>query len=233
MIITRKKQEQQLQIKKSHKRHSNDDNIESSSNEEDNDNKMHNAIKHDDDDQEIVVVVDGLPFITTKGPSSSSSSFNSKNMNNNDTTKNTNNNKITILSSLSTLIKLSRPKNFPVSILLHCLSIHLVLSNLLPKQQSSYNVSMFLSALIHPSLLLTICCILLLSATSMIINDYYDARNGVDSLSNHYHPLSSTGDNASIPLPIVKRFLSYLYTALLLGIVALPGIYTRISANMD
>ena len=111
--------------------------------------------------------------------------------------------------------------------------MHLVLSNLLLMHQSSYNISILLSALMHPSLLLTMCCILLLSATSMIINDYYDARNGVDSLSNHYHPLSSTSDNASIPLPIVKRFLSYLYTALLLGIVALPGIYTRIYRCRD
>ena len=170
------------------------------------DDEIHHEIKKENE----IIVVDGLPFINggTATPQK------------NDIDSTPTEDNMTILSALPTLLKLSRPKNFPTSILLHCLSIHLILSNL-PNPKPS-----LLSAFLNPSLLLTISCIILLSGTSMIINDYYDAKNGVDDKSDHYHPLSS-GD---LPLPLVKRFLSYAYSVLLLGIVGLPGAWTRVSA---
>jgi 4-hydroxybenzoate polyprenyltransferase len=67
----------------------------------------------------------------------------------------------------------------------------------------------------------------------MITNDYYDARNGVDTVSSidtddtnsgHYHPLAT----GSIPFTITKTFDSILYALLLYSSAFVPGIIPRL-----
>ncbi len=66
----------------------------------------------------------------------------------------------------------------------------------------------------------------------MITNDYYDARSGVDSMTNddarneneHYHPLAQ----GEVPLSIAKTFDSYLYGMLLLTSAFVPGAPSRL-----
>ncbi|KAL7540007.1 hypothetical protein ACHAXR_010351 [Thalassiosira sp. AJA248-18] len=67
----------------------------------------------------------------------------------------------------------------------------------------------------------------------MITNDYYDARNGVDSApgdgnadseNEHYHPLA----RGEVPFSVTKTFDSYLYAILLLSSAFVPGVISRI-----
>jgi 4-hydroxybenzoate polyprenyltransferase len=73
----------------------------------------------------------------------------------------------------------------------------------------------------------------------MITNDYYDARNGVDTVEpitnihdsdtdsnnyEHYHPLAA----GLLPFTITKTFDSYLYAILLLSSAFVPGVVSRL-----
>jgi len=133
---------------------------------------------------------------------------------------------MTIKSSLPTFFRLSRPSNFPATVFFHALGVHLALQSL-PMPRPS-----LIQALFHPSLLLSMFAILLVTSSSMIVNDYYDAKSGTDALNNssaaHYHPIS----NGRVPLPLAKSFLVYMYTVLLFTTAFLPGIATRVSVIM-
>lgn len=83
---------------------------------------------------------------------------------------------------------------------------------------------MLLSLLKDPSILMVLLSLLLVTSTSMITNDYYDARDGVDEVPDangnsdvkdeygHYHPLAE----GAIPFPIAKTFDSVSIILLLL-----------------
>ena len=62
---------------------------------------------------------------------------------------------------------------------------------------------------------------IVLTCSSMVLNDYYDARTGVDVLNSK--------NSFSVPPIVIKRFLSYLYASLLVGVVFLPGKIARMS----
>jgi 4-hydroxybenzoate polyprenyltransferase len=102
--------------------------------------------------------------------------------------------------------------------------------------------------IIQPTMIATLFTLLLIVATSMIVNDYYDARSGVDYLkfvkkkrspfeqqqnqqqdkskNNVMKPLA----NGQVPMNVAKQFLSILYGILLVTISILPGSPTRLLA---
>lgn len=109
--------------------------------------------------------------------------------------------------------------------------------------------------IIQPTMIATLFTLLLIVATSMIINDYYDARSGVDYLKfvkNKRSPFEQQQDNnnenttatisrsknsvvkplanGQVPLNLAKQFLSILYGILLVTISILPGSPTRLLA---
>ena len=91
--------------------------------------------------------------------------------------------------------------------------------------------------------------LLLTSASSMVVNDYYDARSGVDARNMLTRALAAGGGvggggsgsaspgldmdkplaTGAIPMSVAKRFLSYLYAALLFCETAVPGVAARMT----
>ena len=70
---------------------------------------------------------------------------------------------------------------------------------------------MLFSMLTTPSMLFVFMSLMLVTSTSMITNDYYDARLGVDVVSTtegeseeyeHYHPLAE----GTVPFTVTKTF---------------------------
>ena len=132
---------------------------------------------------------------------------------------------------LKQLFLLCRPVNFPIVALFHALGVHQAVQ-LWASNSSLPTSSLLLSLLKHPSMLVVLLSLLLVTSTSMITNDYYDAKYGVDSTDNkasdeernHYHPLA-WGD---VPFSITKTFDSYLYAILLLSSAFVPGVVSRL-----
>ena len=153
-----------------------------------------------------------------------------------------------VMSCLRPLIKMTRPSNFPGVVLFHILGVHRALSAGLssPSISIAYSKSLLLETLRKPQMIIVALALLLTSATSMVVNDYYDARSGTDARNlltqalqknsagtkdgdntyNHLDKPLATGD---VPMIVAKRFLSYLYAALLVCLCAVPGIASRLT----
>jgi 4-hydroxybenzoate polyprenyltransferase len=117
----------------------------------------------------------------------------------------------TIWSYRDDLWKITRPNNLPVIFGLHLLGTHLTLG-----ESTSW-----ITAITAPAWWLTFVCIGLVSSTSMLVNDYYDAKLGRDADS------SLDFIKESLPLPVVKQTLMYLYGGTLMLSTLLPGALTR------
>ncbi|KAL7463059.1 hypothetical protein ACHAXS_003440 [Conticribra weissflogii] len=151
---------------------------------------------------------------------------------------------------LYALFLMCRPSNFPIVALFHVLGVHQAVqlwkssvstsssfSSSLTKL-SSLSAPSLKNILLDPSMIMVLISLLLVTSTSMITNDYYDARNGVDTVENegrdknsqiqyqyeHYHPLAQ----GLIPFSITKTFDSYLYALLLLSSAFVPGVISRL-----
>jgi hypothetical protein len=123
----------------------------------------------------------------------------------------------TIRSQLGLLTGLTRPSNFPGIVVFHVLGIYLALS-------SVGRMDAFVHVLLgNPSMWLVFSSIVLVSSTSMVVNDYYDAKLGRDK--NTDRPLAK----GTLSFPLVRRYLSYLYAASLLCSALLPGAPARLS----
>jgi len=121
--------------------------------------------------------------------------------------------KATMRSCLPDLFAMTRPSNLPGVVLFHLLGTYLT---------TKATGGALWRLLATPSMLVTLLALLLTSATSMLVNDYYDFKLGNDS-SKVYKPLSSQ----RVPLIVAKRFLSYLYAGALLCAAAVPGVTAR------
>jgi len=134
---------------------------------------------------------------------------------------------------LKQLFLLCRPVNFPIVALFHMLGVHQAAQLWKSTLVSPASSSLLLPLLKHPSMLMVLLSLLLVTSTSMITNDYYDARNGVDSTTTtsnhnneneHYHPLAQ----GEVPFSVTKTFDSYLYAILLLSSAFVPGVLSRL-----
>lgn len=137
---------------------------------------------------------------------------------------------------LKPLLLLCRPINFPIVFLFHVLGVHRAVEfwkMAMHSAASSSSSSMLFSLLKEPSMIMVLLSLMLVTSTSMITNDYYDARNGVDvvpedadkdSEYGHYHPLAE----GTIPFSITKKFDSFLYAILLLSSAFVPGTISRL-----
>lgn len=124
----------------------------------------------------------------------------------------------TVRSSLGLLFRMTRPENFPGVVLFHMVGIRLAL------QRTPFASHYWRILLREPTLWITLVVLLLTSSTSMVVNDYYDAKLGRDDTSKH-KPLV----DGEVPLRVARTFVSYLYGAALLGLAFVPGIPTRLS----
>ncbi|KAI2511932.1 UbiA prenyltransferase family [Fragilaria crotonensis] len=121
------------------------------------------------------------------------------------------NDQISVLSYLNTLWAMTRPSNFLGVVLFHTLGTYLAINK---------STAKLIPILLHPQQIVVLISLMLTSATSMVVNDYYDAKSGLDS---------AKPNKAMAPLPVVKRFLGFLYAPLLLCTAVCPGIPARLS----
>lgn len=115
-----------------------------------------------------------------------------------------------MLPYLKQLLLLCRPINFPIVFLFHVLGVHQALEFWKATMQPASSPMLF-SMLTTPSMLFVFMSLMLVTSTSMITNDYYDARLGVDVVSTtggkreeyeHYHPLAE----GTVPFTVTKTF---------------------------
>jgi len=94
---------------------------------------------------------------------------------------------------------------------------------------SSPSSPLLLALLLDPPMMMVLLSLLLVTSTSMITNDYYDARRGVDSPDDASHPLAArAGAKGGVPLAVAKSFDSILYASLLLSSAFVPGVASRL-----
>lgn len=112
---------------------------------------------------------------------------------------------------LKQLLLLCRPVNFPIVFLFHVLGVHRAVEfwKVTMQPLSATSSPTLLSLLKEPSMIMVLLSLMLVTSTSMITNDYYDARNGVDAKVNdeddengHYHPLAQ----GEVPFTVTKTF---------------------------
>ena len=123
----------------------------------------------------------------------------------------------TIWNSLGELTRLTRPVNFPGICLFHMLGVYLALDHV--GQTSQY----WRVLMADPTMWLVLSALILTSSTSMVVNDYYDCKLGRDS--DPTRPLV----NGTLPMPLVRCYVSYLYAACLVCVAFLPGVPARLS----
>jgi len=177
-------------------------------------------------------------------------SYNSINTRSKKETQNNNNDNYNIRPHLRQLLQLCRPINFPVVVILHLLGIHqsvqLYQKSRVTAAATTTSISLLATLFKDPAMLMVLLSLLLVTSTSMITNDYYDAREGVDSPHDMRHPLaaSAAATAATIPLPhhgtdstitdiviplsVAKYFTKCLYAILLLTSAFVPSIMARI-----
>ncbi|EJK71962.1 hypothetical protein THAOC_06554 [Thalassiosira oceanica] len=122
--------------------------------------------------------------------------------------------RISILTKLKDLFWLCRPSNFPVVTLFHALGVFLSARCWAANSDCAQvaTTAVFSKLMRQPAILTTLISLILVTSTSMVTNDYYDARNGVDVPSpnedegggqyEHYHPLA----NGDLPYSLAKTF---------------------------
>jgi len=148
----------------------------------------------------------------------------------------------TILSSIGPLLKMTRPGNLVGVVCFYLLGIYRSLCSL-----NLATTGNLIRTVFKPSMVATLFSLVLICSTSMMVNDYYDGKSGLDSykLSNplsdasratQSHHINPNPNQAYKPLasgevtyPITKRFLSYLYASLLISATLLPGVTARLS----
>lgn len=130
-------------------------------------------------------------------------------------------------SYIKALFRLMRPGNFPGVLLFHLIGIHLSL-----KSVNESTLRKVLSVSMCPSMIVTLCAILLVTASSMIVNDFYDAKNGVDMYkvihANENHISEKPLVTGDLPLNVARDFLKLLYGSLLLLSAFVPSVGSRL-----
>jgi 4-hydroxybenzoate polyprenyltransferase len=127
-----------------------------------------------------------------------------------------------VLDYTKELITMARPENLPGVVLFHMMGSCLAFRHLEAVAATTAASTSYLELLMSPSMMITLAALLLVSSTSMLVNDYYDWKLGNDSLKPD-KPLQR------VPLPVVKRALSHLYAVSLFCAALVPGVPGRVA----
>lgn len=127
----------------------------------------------------------------------------------------------TIWAERGPLFRMTRPSSIPGVVLFHMIGTYLALEYL---GQTNRYWSVLLK---QPCMWLTLLCENLVSSTSMIVNDYYDAKLGRD-LYKQVNLQKKVLLNGQVTLPMAKRFVTGLYSTALWLVCFLPGVPTRL-----
>lgn len=145
----------------------------------------------------------------------------------------------TSTSSLRAFWKMARPSNFPGLLCFHFVGIIHAL------KPNGVTAQTLIRVALQPAMLATLLSLFLICSASMIVNDYYDGRSGLDSyrqplsddptaIGRYHTSPENRGDykplvSGEITYPITKRFLSYLYAGILISVAVVPGPIARLS----
>jgi len=147
---------------------------------------------------------------------------------------------MTSRSNLRAFWTMARPSNFPGLLCFHFVGI---MHALKPNGVATKTI---IRLALKPAMLVTLLSLFLICSASMIVNDYYDGRTGVDSydqpnlsydsiaIERHHTNPKRNGDykplvSGEVTYPITKRFLSYLYAGILISVAFVPGPGARLS----
>jgi len=143
-------------------------------------------------------------------------------------------------SNLRSFWKMSRPSNLPGLLCFYFVGIIHAL------KPSGVSTQTLLRLAVKPGMIVTLFSLFLICGSSMIVNDYFDSKSGLDSYGKsnlsddfiamtHHHtnhekkrdfkPLVS----GEVTYPTTKRFLSYLYAGILISVAFVPGPTARLS----
>lgn len=125
----------------------------------------------------------------------------------------------TVWKDRAALFKMTRPNSIPGTILFHMLGVALVVRGATASCNNYWSI-----LLREPTLWLTLLSTNLISATSMVVNDYYDSKLGRDALKRNKALV-----HGRISMVTAKLFLMYLYGSALIVSTFLPGVATRLS----
>jgi 1,4-dihydroxy-2-naphthoate octaprenyltransferase len=82
------------------------------------------------------------------------------------------------------LFQLVRPANFPGIVLFHMMGVYLALSGNIVSKGLGMNWPLYWKILLkEPTMWLVLAALMLTSSTSMVVNDYYDAKLGRDDVA--------------------------------------------------
>ena len=119
------------------------------------------------------------------------------------------------------LLAMCRPTNFAGVVLFHLLGTKLAVERI---PNVAFTARLLFATLAQPSMVAVLIALLFTSATSMVVNDYYDTKSGVDSKKPN-KPLV----DGEVPMRVAKRFLTGLYACLMVLVAVIPGIPARLS----
>jgi 4-hydroxybenzoate polyprenyltransferase len=118
------------------------------------------------------------------------------------------------------LFKMTRPENLPGVVLFHMIGSCLSFRHFETVAAKAASTTSFWKLLATPPMLITLAALLLVSSTSMLVNDYYDYKLGNDS---------GKLNKPKVPMPVVKKALSYLYAISLFCSAMVPGLPGRVA----
>ena len=131
----------------------------------------------------------------------------------------------TVWSQRGPLFHMTRPSSILGVVLFHMVGIYLALSSM--NLTNQYWTILFKC----PELWLTLACEVLISSTSMVINDYYDAKLGRDAFKKvNLHKKVLV--NGRVSMALAKRFVTYLYSLALVLVCFVPGAPTRLAITL-
>lgn len=229
--------------------------------------KSSNSDSNDDDDEVVPPATDATPAHASSVRSSadgassivSSAAVNAPSSTLQSTSTSTSS--VWSWHNMGPLFQLVRPANFPGIVLFHMVGVYLALLSGVQKSTSTVsssisgavgmNWTLYWNILLkEPSMWLVLAALLLTSSTSMVVNDYYDAKLGRDdvhtAVANGDDNINGDGDGGDninvnqmlishplaqgrVSLRTARRFLSYLYGTALVTLACLPGVHVRLS----
>jgi 4-hydroxybenzoate polyprenyltransferase len=141
------------------------------------------------------------------------------------------------------LLQMCRLRNLPGVVLFHLVAVHLAHRVALVSGSGVNNIGVpsLLSLLCSPGMMSTLVVTMLISCISMLFNDYYDAKSGVDLVNSiRGTTLSSSSTSKStnpkplatgeVPLTVARQCITLLAIATLFTMMVLPGIAPKLAA---
>ena len=115
------------------------------------------------------------------------------------------------------LLAMCRPANFAGLLLFHLLGTKVAIERI-------PNVAFTARTVARPSMSVVLIALVVTNAASMLVNDYYDAKSGVDAKKPN-KPLV----DGEVPMEVAKRFITGLYACLMVLVAVIPGIPARLT----